>query len=46
MRTNQMITKGPPKGKPFDLLTILSIGHFRVPKPLTFKMRPSLQPFL
>ena len=22
------------------------IGHFRVPKPLTFKMRPSAQPFL
>ena len=22
------------------------IGHFRVPKPLTFKMRPSAQPFM
>ena len=35
MRTNQMITKDPPKGKRFDLLAILSIGHFRVPKTLT-----------
>ena len=46
MRTNQMITKDPPKGKRFDLLAILSIGHLRVPKTLTFKMRPSTLPFL
>ena len=28
------------------LVNILSVGHFRVPKTLTFKKRPSTQPFL
>ena len=27
-------------------LSCCIIGHFRVPKTLTFKMRPSAQPFL
>ena len=29
-----------------DLRHLKLIGHFRVPKALTFKMRPSAQPFL
>ena len=35
----------PPRDKA-AMLVVITIGHFRVPKTLTFKMRPSVQPFL
>ena len=35
----------PPRDKA-AILVVNTIGHFRVPKTPTFKVRPSAQPFL